>query len=306
MGGGSWTPHDWDKYSVTSGISSSTATAKTIYKAKKLKDTYDPLRITLRESRDSTDNPNSTAICVALDVTGSMNNILTAVAKRLGDLVKEIYDKKPVSDPQVMFMAVGDCACHDEAPLQVTQYESDIRIAEQLTDLWFEGGGGGNDSESYTLPWYFLSHRTSIDCFEKRQKKGFLFTMGDDGPPRKISPEEIARVFGDKIPQALTTEELLDQVSRQYEVFHLILAQGSNHSDTHKERWDKLLGERAIVVTDYEKLPEIICSLLRAIAGESKDKIIGSYDGSTALVVATAIKDLKIDTVSSGGVVKFD
>ena len=39
----------------------------------------------------------------------------------------------PVADPHMMIMGVGDAWC-DRAPLQVTQFEPDIRIAEQLTD----------------------------------------------------------------------------------------------------------------------------------------------------------------------------
>lgn len=35
-------------------------------------------------------------------------------------------------------MGIGDCAANDRAPLQVTQFESDIRQAEALQKIWLE------------------------------------------------------------------------------------------------------------------------------------------------------------------------
>lgn len=148
MGCGSWTPHDWDSYSKSSIAGKSAAG---IYTSKMMKAEFDPKDIPVRESRDSADHPNSNAIIIGLDVTGSMSDILEGVAKKLNVLVSEILDRKPVTDPQIMFNAIGDAMC-DTTPFQATQFESDIRIAEQLTQLYFERGGGGNGFESYPSP----------------------------------------------------------------------------------------------------------------------------------------------------------
>ena len=70
------------------------------------------------------------------DVTGSMGMIADALARKgLGTMVEEILARKPVSDPHIMCMGIGD-VLYDRAPLQVTQFEADIRIAEQLEKLW--------------------------------------------------------------------------------------------------------------------------------------------------------------------------
>lgn len=179
MGCGSWTPRDWDNYSKSSIAGKSAAG---IYTSKMMKAEFDPKDIPVRESRDSADHPSSNAIIIGLDVTGSMSDILEGVAKKLNVLVSEILDRKPVTDPQIMFNAIGDAMC-DTTPFQATQFESDIRIAEQLTQLYFERGGGGNGFESYPLAWYFAAMHTDIDCLNERNQKGFLFTMGDDCYP---------------------------------------------------------------------------------------------------------------------------
>jgi hypothetical protein len=41
-------------------------------------------------------------------------------------------------------------------PLQATQFEADIRIAEQLLDVFFDRAAAAEDGgESYCLSWYF-------------------------------------------------------------------------------------------------------------------------------------------------------
>ena len=142
MGSGRWDSSAWDLYS-TAHVAGKTTDK--IYTSRSMKKEMDPLDVTIRESRDSDVNPMSNAIIVAQDVTGSMNSVLDAmVRKGLPTLATELYARKPVSDPHIMFMGVGDVQ-YDEAPLQVTQFEADIRIAEQLKTIWLEGHGGGNN-----------------------------------------------------------------------------------------------------------------------------------------------------------------
>ena len=199
MGGGSWTARDWSSFSNSRVSGRSTAS---IYTASKMKNDYDPKNV-MRESCDSTEHPNSTPIILGLDVTGSMSNILQVMAEKLGLVMTEVYNRKPVTDPQILFAAVGD-AVYDDYPLQVTQFESDIRIAKQLTEVYFERGGGGNGFESYPLIWYFAANHTKCDNYLKRNKKGFIFTFGDDGYPAKLTKREIKDIV-----IATTTEILM-------------------------------------------------------------------------------------------------
>lgn len=297
MGSGTFTAKDWETYAQSHirgrGVSK-------IYTSTYMSNEFDPKNV-VREARDSDEHPNSTPIIIGLDVTGSMGNILNEVAQQLGEMVTEILERQPVSDPQICFNAVGDSTC-DTYPFQTTQFESDIRIAQQLTRLYFERGGGGNGFESYPLAWYFAANHTSTDISEKHGKKGFLFTMGDDSYPKTISREEIQYIFGEDIEKPeLEVSEILSQACRKWEIFHLCLKEGSNMSgfwaaDSTEiiEDWTKLLGERAIPVSDYTKIPHIIVSILEAMAGKSIDEIANSWDGSTAVVVREALSGLKV------------
>lgn len=291
MGCGNWSSKDWKSYS--SSRISGRGTSE-IYTSKNIKPEYNPFGVKVRESRDNEDHPNSTPIIIGLDVTGSMSRILNVTAQKLGDMVKEILERQPVSDPQILFSAIGDSTC-DRAPLQITQFESDIRIASQLIELWFEQGGGGNGFESYPLAWYFASNHTSCDAFEKRNKKGFLFTMGDDCFPKYLSEKEIKKIFGDDLPdgqQYISTEALYAQVSRKYETFHLMLEDGGSAGRMNPEKWRGLMGERAISVSNCECIPQIIVSIMETTAGRDVEDVIKSWDKSTQVVVRNAIGTL--------------
>ena len=176
--------------------------------------------------------------------------------------------------------------------MQATQFESDIRIASELTDLWFEKGGGGNHFESYPLVWYFAANKTKTDAWEKRQQKGVIFTLGDDGYPTKLTKPEIERVFGDKAYEDIDTRALLSQVSRKYDVFHLMVMDGRSEQVVKLPKWRELMGERAIAVTDVNAIPEIIVSLLESVAGRDTEDIINSWDGDTQLAVRNALSGL--------------
>lgn len=306
MGDGRWKPSDWDVYSRTTTTGRSTAA---IFSRREIHADLNPYGVAVRESRDSDLNPQSNAIIVGLDVTGSMDPVLDAMARQgLNTLITEIYDRKPILDPHLMLMGIGDAEAGDRAPLQVTQFEADIRIAEQLTKIYLERGGGGNNYESYALAWYFGGLHTAIDCFEKRGKKGYLFTVGDEGPTPYLKEPDIQKVTGDIVAQRLMAQELLTLASRYYEVFHLMVEEGNHFrsaGDRVVKEWTALLGQRALPLKDHTKLSEVIVSAIQITEGALADDVIKSWDGKTEVAVRAAVSSLT-GTVSDGGdVVRF-
>lgn len=235
------------------------------FKETQVKKELDPRGVKIRESRDSKDNPQSNAVIVALDVTGSMGFIAEDIAKnQLGVLFNDIFDLKPITDPHLMFMAVGDVH-YDNAPLQVSQFEADNRIVEQLTGIYLEGGGGGNKSESYQLPWLFAGLHTSIDCFEKRGRKGYLFTVGDEEAPDDLSPEDVHKVFGSTPQRSYTAQELYALASKMYHVYHIIIEQGNyakHELPAVRQSWQALMGQNALSLSDYTKLAQAIVAVI--------------------------------------------
>src|SRR5262249_20591022 len=224
----------------------------TVFAARNLRESLDPklMKHMLRESCDDADSPESTAIMVGLDETGSMHIIPDYMMREgLPTLFQEIYDRKPVKAPQIAFLGIGDTEC-DRHPIQVSQFEAGMRIADQLTDLFLEGNGGGNNHEGYTAAWYVAAMHTKIDCYLKRGKKGYLFTVGDEEPNPILYRDDLIRHLGVGPETDLTAEQLLDAVSRMWHVFHIIVEQGSYaqyHLKDVTSKWRALLGQRAMV-----------------------------------------------------------
>lgn len=298
MGSGSFDSRAWGAYSS----SVRTKSVDAIYTSKfmAVDSKLNPKGISVRESRDSPDNPESTAIIVAIDVTGSMHIIAEEIAKRgLGTLFQEILDRKPVTNPHLMFMAVGDVRS-DMAPLQVSQFEADNRIIEQLTQIWIEHGGGGNKTESYDLPWYFAAKKTSIDCMEKRNKKGYLFTIGDEDAPCGIDKKHFKEFLGVQ-EDNLSAKELLAMAEQKYNVFHIHIEQGHGNGDLNT--WNNLMGQHVLPLSDYTKLSETIVSTIQVVEGASKSDVSKSWDGSTNVVVSKAIMGLENVKTETGVVV---
>ena len=287
MGGARWNEDDWKH------ASSATRGRRTdeIFTSAGMHPSLNPYGV-VRESRDSLANPESNAIIIGLDVTGSMGMIADAMAREgLGTLVEEILKRKPVSDPHILACGIGD-SYYDDAPLQVTQFEADIRIADQLKMIWLEKGGGGNSHVGYHLPWYFAAQRTQIDCFEKRDRKGYLFTVGDEEPPRELLADHARAIFGDSLQRDLSTQELLTMVSRMYHVFHVVVEEGSharNHLSTVLDKWRGLLGQRVLRLKDYRRLAEVVVSAIEVNEGRDRDEVAHSWPGETSAVVAHAL-----------------
>ena len=296
MGTARWNPDDWDDYVATTSKKS----ARDLF-AKKLNKDLDPRLVKMRESCDSDLNPLSTPIIVAVDDTGSMGFLAeTLIRKGLGVLIEEIYLRKPVTDPHIMCMAVGDATC-DAAPLQVTQFESDMRLVDQLSKFYIEGGGGGNSWESYNLPWYFAATRTKCDAMLKRNKKGYLFTVGDEPPPPKLHASYMERVMGVKLQQDIDSKSLLSMASKSWEIFHIIVQEGNGFSESGLNKWRDLLGQRAIVLSDHRDLAELIVSTMQVNEGADLDTVAASWSTSTALTVCKSLKGLARVPVAGGG-----
>lgn len=287
MGSGSFDPGAYRAFSATTRGKST----DDIYASRSIHKDLDPKGVKNRESRDSTDNPNSTPLIVAIDVTGSMGMIADVLAREgLGTLFTEIIDRKPITDPHVMFMAVGDANC-DRAPLQVSQFEADNRIVEQLTQIYIEHGGGGNNFESYNLPWYFAALHTEHDSLIKRGKRGYLFTVGDEEAPADLTREQLRTFIGDNPEHDLSSEEMLVAAQRKYDVFHVIIQEGS-HARSYPDRvfdsWTKLLGQHVIRLADHKKLAETIVSTIEVVEGRDADKVTAKF----GKVVHDAVKHL--------------
>lgn len=213
MGSGSWTTASFVNYATTRGYDTDSRGVVTksysnqeMFKSKELDSSLNPKNV-VRECCDSKEHPNTVPVILALDVTGSMGQAAVEISKKLNNIMTKLYEQ--VEDIEFMVMGIGDLS-YDRFPIQASQFESDIRIAEQLEKVYFEFGGGGNSYESYTAAWYFGARHTKLDCWN-RGKKGIIITIGDErlNPylPRTAYYCGLSNATGDSIPVDVELEE---------------------------------------------------------------------------------------------------
>lgn len=211
-----------------------------------------------RESRDSHDHPESVAIAVIFDVTGSMGVVPRILQTKLGKLMRLLTEHGYLAHPQVLFGAVGD-AHTDAVPLQIGQFESGLEMDDDLSKIYLEGGGGGQVHESYELALYFCARHTALDCYERRHKKGYLFTIGDEKPYRTVLRDQVRQHIGDGLARDIALEQIVAEVQERYEHFHIIPTNTAHGRSTDVQaRWRALLGERVLLLDDESAVCETI------------------------------------------------
>ena len=244
MGCGLWSDSSFRSYSSSrgrdvdsdTGILKGNLSVQEMYTQYKLSIELNPLNV-IRECCESEEHPNALGVILALDVTGSMGSAATDVAKKLNYVMTELY--KQVKDVQFMIMGIGDLA-YDSAPIQISQFESDIRIAEQLDKIYFEAGGGGNSFESYTAAWYMGSRHCKLDSW-KRNKK----------------------VTGDSLQGDVETDDLYKEASKKYSIYHLNVEHGGwNDSAENVASFSKVLGVDKVFNTNIDNIADKIIKII--------------------------------------------
>lgn len=275
MGSSSWTASAFDSYSKSKGYTTTRSTtsgysklstdglysATQIYTATSVDPILNPKNV-MRECRDSEEHPNTVPIILALDVTGSMSDSLIEVASALNEIISKLYET--ITDVEICVMGIGDLA-YDCGPIQIGQFESDIRIAEQLDKIWFEQGGGSNPYESYTAAWYMGSRHTDLDCW-KRGKKGIIITLGDEEINPYLPHEALNTVTGDDLQESVETYELYKEASQKYDLYHIFV---DHNSYAHRsgpraiKTFSSLIGEDHVAISTVNELSSNIIDIVK-------------------------------------------
>lgn len=269
MGGGRW---DTAAYTAAAATRRATGLADFGYdedvrrgRAEGVHATLDPRSIAgsvlgVRESRDSAEHPNSVPIMITFDVTGSMGSIPRVMQEKLPTLMDVILEQTDLADPQILMSAIGDYHS-DRYPVQVGQFESDNRFDEQLRNIILEGNGGGQGMESYGHSFYQAARLTATDAWEKRGKKGYLFTIGDERFWPEISAGELNDVYDIGAERGEKVADLIVEAKERWEIFHIVPTQ-TGYRGANADFWRDYLGERVITLDDMDLVCETIAGAI--------------------------------------------
>lgn len=300
MGRGSYTAGDWASLRSSRKLNAS-STVESIFRNNCALSAYDSRNVRMREARDSEEHTDSTPVIIGFDVTASMGYLAKTLATETINYAITQIANSSLSNPQFLIAAIGDVKC-DNTPLQVTQFESDIRIIKQMMELHLEGGGGGNGAESYNLLWWFAAKHTSTDAFEKRGKKGFLFTIGDDNCHEGLSVVEAGKAFNDNIPYSLSNQELLDMAEEKYHVIHIHIANGTPESKKIFKDLRNSFPARVteININDLDSLSYLITAIIQIRCGQSAGKALSTMPQYDAEKLSRSLSFILNDNRSGG------
>ena len=261
MGYGYWTRDSFISYSADRGRKTdgtgnldSRLTDQQLFTQRALHPRLNPRNV-IRECCDSADHPESVPVILALDVTGSMGPASAEVAKKMNEVMTRLYETLP--DVEFLVMGIGDLN-YDRAPVQISQFEADIRIAEQLDLVYMEHGGGGNAFESYTAAWYMGARHTRLDCWKRGEPLNPYL-------PRK----ELEAVTGDRLQGDVDTKDLYREVSEKYDLWHLHVCH--RQPDRYLERvqgsFGKILPAGHLIETDIDSIADTLVRIITEHAG---------------------------------------
>lgn len=286
MGSGAFTTSSFVNYSISKkrAVNSSgvvvTDNLQDFYTQRSIHKDLNPYKV-VRECCDSEEHPNTIPVILGLDVTGSMGRACVKTAQNLNTIITSLYDK--FDDIEFMIMGIGDLS-YDEAPIQASQFESDVRIAEHLDKVYMEHGGGGNGFESYTAAWYFGLHHTKLDCW-KRGKKGIIITMGDEPLNPYLPKYPLEKITGDNLEADVETKDLYELTKEKFDIYHIAINDKDDCYRRYKDRVDKsfskVLGEDFKIAT-LDELPKTIVDCIKDSVGDvTTNPVDHSVDNTT-------------------------
>lgn len=269
MGSGGWSSSTYASYSTSMGRSlrhdgtvdmSAVRSVQEVYRQSRINEEMSPRNI-IRECCDSDEHPRTKPVIAGIDITGSMGSTAMEVAKTLNPLMTEMYDK--VDDVEFAVMGIGDLD-YDKAPIQFSQFESDVRVAKHLDKVYFEGGGGGNSFESYTAAWYMGSRHCKLDCW-KRGQKGVIITIGDEPLNPYLPKVPLGNATGDLLQGDIETPSLYREASEKFDIYHIHVNHGwgsESREDSVRKSFVKVIPEENFKVCTLDSLKDTIVEIL--------------------------------------------
>ena len=277
MGAGKF---DINAYKVQAKEAASTQNSG--FTASSMHDEFNPTTVTTRLSKKGPFNEfrDVITVLIGLDVTGSMDIIPKSLLQgRLGNLMIDL--KKTFNNPnenlQISFAGIGD-AKTDEAPLQVTHFESDNRFSQQLQKIWLEGHGGGNGGESYNLLWWYAANKTHLNYVQQDKRKGILITIGDDNVHPNLTSNEIQMWLDPKYDGGdISNQVLIEAARQQYDIYHIIITDGNAYQQDYlrnakksqtqqtneTQQWKNMLGEENVILSKSNLVADAIADIIK-------------------------------------------
>lgn len=199
------------------------------------------------------------------DGTGSMGGNVELAFNAIPEVDTMLVSLRSRYNTQIASGVVQDVG--DEHPVfQMSQFESDNRIAEQIR-LLVPDHSGGDATEDYDLGLAFMMLATGADIAAFYGLKGYAMIVGDQIGRGNVTLESVEHHLGHKLQgKLLTTKAICQALLPNWHMFYVHVGSGGGgHHDFATEWWqDKLGAGRVVVVPNPNLLAEVQAGLIYA------------------------------------------
>jgi hypothetical protein len=111
---------------------------------------------------------------------------------------------------------------------------------------------------------YVAARHTSIDCWEKRRRKGYLFIIGDEMAYPAVKFRQVNQLMGGALQTDVPLAQIIDEVRQRYHLYFIIPG-GAAHGSEQPivDFWQRHVGaERVIILDQPEDTSETIALLI--------------------------------------------
>ena len=100
-------------------------------------------------------------------------------------------------DPHLMAIGIRDFKSDGNTPIQVSQFEADHSVVEQMQAFYAPGrGGGGNEEESYALAWAFARLRRRLIVLPREVRKDTCSLLATMVHKLVLSDDQMRHLIG--------------------------------------------------------------------------------------------------------------
>jgi hypothetical protein len=106
---------------------------------------------------------------------------------------------------------------------------------------------------------YFMARHTSIDCLEKRGRRGYLFLIGDELAYPRVKARELRHIIGVPRPENVDTTAIVAELRRKYDVY-FVIPSGACHAGDRSllDYWRGHFGQNVLRLDDLDAACETI------------------------------------------------
>lgn len=199
------------------------------------------------------------------DGTGSMGKNVAKAFEAIPVLDTMLSGIRDRYNTQIASAVVQDVI--DEHPVfQMTQFESDNRIPEQIR-LLVPDHGGGDETEDYDLCPAYLWLATQTDIVNFYGLRGYTMIVGDQIGRSKVTAENVKEHLGHTLQTAfMSTKAICQTLLSKWHMFYVHVGSGGGGSRDFATEWwiDKLGQGRVVIVPDPDLLAEVQAGLIYA------------------------------------------